>query len=384
MSGIEFCTPTAIVSAAGCSIRVADDHALRMCKHILVVTDENLNKLGFVDRISSALASRGVLVTVFDKIEPDPSAATVRKATAMAREAGVDGVIGLGGGSPLDVSKLVALFIKSPQPIESTYGVDLAKGERLPLVLLPTTAGTGSEVTRVAVVTGDGDDKNPILAPQLICDSVYLDAELTLGLPAKVTAATGIDAMVHAIEAYTSAVRKNPVSDQMALQALSLLHSNIRTATHEGNQLEAREGMLMGSMLAGLAFANATVGGVHALAYPIGTQFHVSHGASNALVLVPVMRFNMPEAATHYANIARSLLPGMSGLDDIKAAVRLIDELGRLILEVNLETRLGEFGVSADHVEALTSGALRQERLLSYNFKALQANDIKDIFLSVL
>jgi alcohol dehydrogenase class IV len=384
MSGIDFRTPGSIISEPGCSTRVANDHALRMCKRIMLVTDKTLNGLGFADRVSGPLMAKGVSVIVFDDVEPEPSAVTVRTATAVAVEEGVDGIIGLGGGSPLDVSKLVALFTLSPQPIESTYGVDIAKGERLPLVLLPTTAGTGSEVTRVAVVTGDGDDKNPILAPQLICDSVYLDAELTLGLPAKVTAATGVDAMVHAIESYTSSIRKNAVSDQMALQAMHLLYGNIRKATSEGTNLAAREGMLTGSMLAGLAFANATVGGVHALAYPIGTQFHVSHGASNALVMVPVMRFNMPEAARLYAEIARSLLPELESVSDEQAANGLIDSLEKLIVEVGLENRLSDFGIGAGDIAKLTQGALRQERILSYNFKALQPGDISDIFHSVL
>jgi alcohol dehydrogenase class IV len=384
MSGIEFRTPAYIKSETGCSDRVAEDHALRMCKRVMLVTDKNLNSLGLVDKVSASLIAKGISVVVFDDVEPEPSVATVRKATASAVEEGVDGVIGLGGGSPLDVSKLVALFTESPQPIESTYGVDLAVGTRLPLVLLPTTAGTGSEVTRIAVVTGDGDDKNPILAPQLICDSVYLDAELTLGLPAKVTAATGVDAMVHAIESYTSSIRKNVASDQMALQAMHLLYGNIHKATSEGTNLAAREGMLIGSMLAGLAFANATVGGVHALAYPIGTQFHVSHGASNALVMVPVMRFNMPDAAELYAEIARSLIPELESATDEQAANRLIDSLEELIVEVGLENRLSDFGIRADDIAELTQGALRQERILSYNYKTLQPGDISEVFRSVL
>jgi alcohol dehydrogenase class IV len=384
MSEIDFRTPGTIISGPGCCTRVAEEHALRTCRRVLVVTDRNLNSLGFAERITKPLERKGVSTLVYDEVEPEPSAATVRKATAMAAEEGVDGVIGIGGGSPLDVAKLVALFALSPQPIESTYGVDLAKGSRLPLVLLPTTAGTGSEVTKVAVVTGDGDDKNPILAPQLICDAVYLDAELTLGLPSKVTAATGVDAMVHAIESYTSAIRKNAVSDQMALQAMQLLYGSINTATGDGTNLKAREDMLAGSMLAGLAFANATVGGVHALAYPIGTKFHVSHGASNALVLVPVMRFNMPEAAGHYAEIARSLIPGLELASDEESAGRLIDSLEQLIVDVGLENRLSDFNIGEKDIPKLTKGALRQERILSYNFKTLRPEDISEVFLSVL
>jgi alcohol dehydrogenase class IV len=334
--------------------------------------------------VVEALRRKGVEVFVFDEVETDPSAKTVRQAAAFARANNVDGVVGMGGGSPMDVAKLAALLAASPQPLEDLYGVDRAKGERHPLVLIPTTAGTGSEVTKVAVVTADNQDKSPILAPQLMCDTVILDVELTLGLPRKVTAATGVDAMVHAIEAFTSGVRKNPVSDRLALHAMELLYGSIRTVVEDGEQVEARARMLTGSMLAGLAFANATVGAVHALAYPVGAQFHVSHGGSNAVVLVPVMRHNLPEAAPLYAQIAGAVIPNFENRDEYAAANRLADALEILIAEVGLETRLSALGIKRDDVPQLTEGALRQQRLLSYNIKPLNRGDIDAIFRAAL
>jgi alcohol dehydrogenase class IV len=384
MDGFQFRIPGSIISGAGSLRQVATDYTLRSAHSVLLVTDRTMVQLGFADRISGLFNERGVEVSVFDQVEPEPSAETVRRAVAFGIEHGVDAVVGLGGGSPMDVAKLVALLVASPQPIEDTYGVDRAVGERLPLVLIPTTAGTGSEVTKVAVVTADNKDKAPILAPQLYCDTVILDVELTLGLPPKVTAATGVDAMVHAVEAYTSSIRKNPASDQLALQAMRLLFANVRTAVAHGDDVAARSAMLTGSMLAGLAFANSTVGAVHALAYPIGTQFHVSHGGSNAVVFVPVMRFNMPEAAPLYADIARAVLPGTRALDDETAATSLVDSLDELIPTVGLEGRLREFGIEEQHLSDLTDGALRQERLIGYNFKPMDRTDVESAFRAAL
>jgi len=384
MSSFEFRTPGSIVSGAGAVRQIGESRALVSARRVLLVTDRTLVDLGLAGRVEEALTQRGAEVLTFAEVEPEPSAETVRRAAAAGRDGGVDAVVGLGGGSPMDVAKLAALLVASPQPVEDTYGVDRARGNRLPLVLVPTTAGTGSEVTKVAVVTGDDGDKSPILAPQLVCDTVILDVELTLGLPPGITAATGVDAMVHAIEAYTSAVRKNPVSDQLALQALRLLFGNVRIAFAHGDQLEPRSQMLTGSMLAGLAFVNATVGAVHALAYPLGPQFHVSHGGSNALVLVPVMRFNMPEATPLYAEIARAIVPGADVGDDQEAGDGLVASLESLIPEVGLQGRLREAGVQEGDVPALVAGALRQERLLSYNVKPMTPQDIESVYRAAL
>ncbi|TXM88309.1 iron-containing alcohol dehydrogenase, partial [Methylobacterium sp. WL103] len=232
-----------------------------------------------------------------------------RAAAAFARASGSELVLAIGGGSALDTAKLVAYLARSHEALDAIYGVGLAKGARLPLILVPTTAGTGSEVTPIAIVTTPTQEKKGVVAPRLLPDWAVLDPELTLGLPAAVTAATGIDAMVHAIEAYTSRHRKNPISDGLARQALGLLACHIRTACADGGDVEARSGMLLGSMLAGMAFANAPVAAVHALAYPVGALFHVPHGLSNALVLMGVLRFNLPEAQALYAELAPILDP---------------------------------------------------------------------------
>ena len=231
-------------------------------------------------------------------------------AHGMARENDVTGVVGFGGGSSLDVAKLSALLAGSGEDLEAAWGVGNAKGPRLPLVLVPTTAGTGSEVTPVAIITVGGDEKRGVSSPILLPDIALLDAELTLSLPAGTTAATGIDAMVHAIEAYASkSANNNPMSRMLAVEALRLLGGHIERVIAEPGDIEARAAMLLGSTLAGMAFANSPVAAVHALAYPIGGTFHVPHGLSNALVLPHVLAFNAAEAAQRLGGALRRPRP---------------------------------------------------------------------------
>jgi alcohol dehydrogenase len=208
--------------------------------------------------------------------------------------------------------------------------------------------------------------------------------ELTLGLPPKNTADTGVDAMVHAIEAYTSRVRKNPVSDQLAVKALQLLFPNVLLAVKSGDQMAPRQAMLTGSMLAGLAFANASVGAVHALAYAIGALFKVSHGASNAAVLPAVMRFNLPDAMPLYAQLGRTLLPELSSQSDQEVADQFIAVLEQRITDVGLTTSLRDFGIQATDLPQLVDAAARQERLLSYNARSMLPSDIEGVFRSIL
>jgi alcohol dehydrogenase class IV len=383
-SNFAFHTPAEILCEPGVIGKVAELHALTGARRVLVITDKSLSALGFAAKVTDALQADGKQAVVFDAVEAEPSFATTRAAVEFGRSNDVDAVIGLGGGSPMDVAKLVSLLIPSPQDLAGIVGVDRATGARLPLVLVPTTAGTGSEVTKVAVVTADDGDKSPILAPQLYCDSVLLDVELTLGLPPKNTADTGVDAMVHAIEAYTSRVRKNPVSDQLAVKALQLLFPNVLLAVKSGDQMAPRQAMLTGSMLAGLAFANASVGAVHALAYAIGALFKVSHGASNAAVLPAVMRFNLPDAMPLYAQLGRTLLPELSSQSDQEVADQFIAVLEQRITDVGLTTSLRDFGIQATDLPQLVDAAARQERLLSYNARSMLPSDIEGVFRSIL
>jgi alcohol dehydrogenase class IV len=334
---------------------------------VLLITDAGVRRLGLCDTALKAFEAAGRPVIVFDAVEADPSADTVQAAAEVGRQAGADAVIGLGGGSPMDVAKLAAYLLGSGEALDAIYGVDQAKGARLPLVLIPTTAGTGSEATPVAIVTVGGAEKKGVVSQPLYADWAVLDAELTVGLPAHVTAATGVDAMVHAIEAYTSARLKNPLSDLMAEQALRLLAANIRTAVQDGQNRPAREAMLLGAHLAGVAFANAPVAGVHALAYPLGGYFHVPHGLSNALMLPHVLDHNMEGALDHYAELAVMIDPALNAQSRQGRARGLIEALRRIIADCGLPNQLRAVGVSPEHLDLLASEAIKQQRLLINN-----------------
>jgi alcohol dehydrogenase len=250
----------------------------------------------------------------------------------------------------------------------------------LPLLLVPTTAGTGSEVTPVAVITTGETTKAGISSPVLLPDVAVLDAALTLGLPPTVTAMTGVDAMVHAIEAYTSRHKKNPLSDNLAVNALRLLSRNIRTAVREGGNQQARAEMLLGACLAGQAFANAPVAAVHALAYPLGGHYHIPHGLSNSLVLPSVLTFNAPSAQAQYAELAEVVLgETLTGSDEAKTAL-LIFALRELIEDVMLPATLRQAGVKAADLEVLAADAMLQQRLLVNNPREITYADALGIY----
>jgi alcohol dehydrogenase len=242
------------------------------------------------------------------------------------------------------------------------------EGPRLPLVLMPTTAGTGSEVTAISIVTTGATTKSGVVSPIQYPDLALLDAELTLGLPALATAATGIDAMVHAIEAYTSVRLKNPLSDMLARRALELLSANLLNACRDGRDRTAREALLLGATLAGQAFSNAPVAAVHALAYPLGGHFHVAHGLSNALVLTHVLRFNAPNATPLYAQLAEPIGCAVDArASEAERAEAFIAGMEKLVLDTAVPRTLREVGVKDTDLAMLASDAMKQERLLGNN-----------------
>nr|WP_295469574.1 iron-containing alcohol dehydrogenase [Mesorhizobium sp.] len=382
MTPFVFNTTPSIVFEAGSSRRFGAIVGKRLGTKVLVVTDPGLRKLGLCDPAIASLEQAGVAVTVFDEVEADPSRATLMRAVEAGRAAGVTGVAGFGGGSSLDVAKLAALLLGSGENLDEAWGVAQAKGPRLPLALVPTTAGTGSEVTPVSIITVGEEEKRGVSSPVILPDVAVLDAELTLGLPAAITAATGVDAMVHAIEAYASKnANNNPLSKMLAKQALQLLGANIETAVFNGKDVEARGAMLLGSMLAGQAFANSPVAAVHALAYPIGGTFHVPHGLSNALVLPHVLRFNAPDAAHLYAEIAADAFPRLAGEEGAQGRCSaFIEELAALSKKLGMQTKLREVGIGEEHLAKMASDAMKQQRLLVNNPRAVGEADALTIY----
>lgn len=378
MQGFQFQTIKTILSEPGSSARLGELVKEIGAERVLVVTDPGIKSLGLLDTALAGLEDAGVAVTLYDKVQADPPEASVLEAGALARNCAAGAVIGFGGGSSMDTAKLAAFLARSDQPLGEAYGVGNARGERLPLIQVPTTAGTGSEVTPIAIVTTGEATKMGAVSPILYADFAVLDADLTLGLPAKVTAATGIDAMVHAIEAYTTKHKKNPVSDALAREALSLLGNNIRTACEDGGNREARAAMLLGSLLAGMSFANAPCAAVHALAYPVGGHFHVPHGLSNSLVLPHVLRFNAPEAESQYAEIAGIAIPGLesgAGMTE-----RLAAGFESLVDDLAIESRLSQVGVSHNQLPMMAEDAMKQERLLVNNPREVSYDDALAIY----
>ncbi|KQW90011.1 alcohol dehydrogenase [Massilia sp. Root418] len=380
-----FSTVAHIVSELGAARKLGEHVRARFpsAQRALLVTDPGFLKTGLVQAPADSLAAAGFHVKIYSDVVADPPEQIVLAAVAAAREHHADVVIGLGGGSSMDVAKLIAVLAASDQPLAAIYGIGNVKGARLPLVQIPTTPGTGSEVTNIAIVTTGATTKMGVVAPQLYADLAILDAELTTGLPAMVTAATGIDAMVHAIEAYTSRHKKNPLSDMLARQALGLLSRNLIAACENGKNLAARQAMLLGAMLAGQAFSNAPVAAVHALAYPIGGIFHVPHGLSNSLVLPHVLRFNAPEAAPLYAELAGIVVPHAEGTVEARAEA-LVVAMQQIAVITGIERSLQQVGIAESDLDRLADEAMLQTRLLGNNPRELSRADARAIYAAAL
>jgi alcohol dehydrogenase len=380
MNPFEFRTVPAVFVEFGASRRLGTILRERFNQtRICLVTDGFLHRSGLLAPALASLKEAGWQVQVIDDVVADPPEAVVLAAANSARAAGAELILGLGGGSSMDVAKLIAALAGSTQLLSDMYGVGKVTGPRLPLVQIPTTAGTGSEVTPISIVTTGETTKTGVVSPQLYADLTILDAELTMGLPPKITAATGIDAIVHAIEAYTTKLRKNPLSDMLAREALRLLTTHLLPACKNGQDRGAREGMLLGAMLAGQAFANAPVAAVHALAYPIGGIFHVPHGLSNALVLPHVLRFNAPAATSLYAELAVIAVPGCTGSEEARTNA-LIGHLELLAKETGIERTLREVGIAESDIARLTKDAMLQTRLLVNNPRELSERDVEGIY----
>lgn len=378
-SAFTFTTVPKTLFERGASAKLAETAApaLRGAKRILFVTDAGVKAAGLAESALAGLQDAGLAVHIYDKTVADPPEATVFEAVEEGRAFGAEAVIGFGGGSPMDTAKVVAVLLSGEQPLSEMYGVQQITASRPPLILLPTTAGTGSEVTNVAVITTGATSKRGIAADPLYADMAILDPDLTLGLPRHPTAYTGIDAMVHAIEAYTNKRSKNPVSDALALTALKKLHGSILRACEDGSDIDARGDMLLGAMLAGQAFSNSPCAGVHAMAYPLGGMFHVPHGLSNAVVLPPVLRYNAPEAETLYTEIAQhlGLTPSSTGL---------IDEMDRIAEAVGIERRLSQLGIQHTDVPAMSKDVAANDRLLPNNPREMTYEAIVAMYEEIL
>lgn len=350
-------------------------------QNILLVTDPFLHEMGLTQKIIAPLEALNLTINVYTKVVPEPPLAVAEELVAYAREHKSDMVIGLGGGSALDLAKLAGIITVHEGDVKDYLNLTatrklLHKG--LPTILIPTTSGTGSEVTNIAVVSLK-TTKDVVTHDYLLADVAIVDPELTMSLPPKVTAATGVDALTHAVEAYISR-NASPVSDALALQAIQLISGSLRTAVKDGQNKEARIAMSYGSYLAGLAFFNAGVAGVHALAYPLGGQFHIAHGDSNAVLLPYVMGYIRSSCEKRMKDIYNAMGFNSSYLSQEEASHKCVEELQRFVEDVGIPSSLKGFGVGEDALTSLTEDATKQTRILARSPMPLEKEDIFAIY----
>ena len=384
LNNFIFNTTSGIRFGSGMSKLCAEEVSKKLGPNILFITDKDLMSLKLTEPALIELRKYSSIVEIFQDVEADPSIKTLLKSIEVGKKINATGVIGFGGGSSMDVAKLSSLILGSNENIDDVWGVSNAKGPRLPLVLVPTTAGTGSEVTPISIITVGEEEKKGVSSEIILPDIAILDPDLTIGLPAHTTAATGIDAMVHAIEGYTSANKNNnPISKMLAVEALKLLAGSIERAVFDGSDIKARGNMLIGAMLAGKAFANSPVAAVHALAYPIGGTFHVSHGLSNSLVLPYVLRFNSVDSKTtkDYAELAPYIFPDIN-TDQGNQAIcnEFIDKLEVLSKKIGLPQKLREVNIPKEACKKMASDAMKQTRLLVNNPREVTERDALNIY----
>ncbi|MBR8186440.1 iron-containing alcohol dehydrogenase [Burkholderia ambifaria] len=387
MTIYHFQTVKHIVHGAGSLDTLADKLSLldTPVERIALITQPAMEDLGIADRVIESLNAKDVDVRIIRGVEPEPTIGNVEtvyqeRIAPFAPQA----ILSIGGGSVLDAAKLFAVRLTNDEPLRNWLGIDLIKHPGVPMILVPTTAGTGSEVTPNAIVTlPDEALKVGIVSRHLLPQIVILDAELTLGLPKPITAATGMDAFVHALESYIS-TKANPISDMYAMESMRLIGANIVEAYENGRSLKAREAMMLGSMYGGLALTAAGTAAVHALAYPLGGMFNVTHGVANAMLLPHVMAFNLDAIEGRLSNVARALdLASKTDADPV-AARKLIDKMEEWTAAVDIPQDLRKFGVSEEHLDALAVAASKVKRLLGNNPKALTLDDMKSIYSRLL
>ncbi|MBN2777366.1 MAG: iron-containing alcohol dehydrogenase [Bacteroidales bacterium] len=325
-----------------------------------------------------------ISLMIFDEICPDPGYEVADLASRNAILSKCDIIIGIGGGSAMDIAKIVAVNVLSGGNCKDLISAQEKINNRLPLILIPTTAGTGSEVTHISILSDNLEQtKNGIVNPSLYADVAILDPVLTLNLPPDVTAYSGVDAIIHAIEALTS-VMSNPLSDMLALEALSILHSNIIEAFNNGHNLEARSNMLYGSMLAGKAFANSSVGAIHAFAYPIGAEYHIPHGLANSIMMSSVLRFNLSANPKKYAQAAKAIGIDTRGKTDDQAAHLLLIELDNIIDKLNIKRFLRFYGVTQADISRLAQKVMKITRLLNNNPRQISLQQAELLYMEAL
>lgn len=353
------------------------------CSNPLIVLDKTLSASGFGDKVSGLLDNNGLNHTIFDKVTAEPELRLADDGAKIAIKSGNDSVVGIGGGSAMDVAKAVAVLAANKGKAADYLGLNKVPGPGLPKIMVPTTAGTGSEVTFTSVFSRKNlKKKEGMNSPYLYPELAVLDPLLTLSLPPEPTAATGIDALCHAIESYTS-INSSPMSEMFSLKAIDLIASNLRTCVHDGSDLEAREQMLLGSLYAGFGLANAGVGAVHSLSYPLGGKYGIPHGLANTIMLPPVMEFNMPAALGKFATIAAVMGEQIDDLSLREAAYLAVEAVESLIEDCDIYAGLENLGIPEEVFPELAEVAMTVTRPLENNPRKVTVEDAIEIYRQV-
>ncbi len=377
------CTPK-IVFGPGSIKTIAQELQEIACDNLFIVTDPGIVKAGLVEILENVLKENNVKFSRFDQVEADPRYELVEEVTQLYIDSKASAVIGIGGGSAQDIAKGVSVRVNNDGPFRKYVGTNLIPNKGVPLILIPTTAGTGSESTTVAIYSDNQEKlKVGVASPYLLPSVALLDPELTLGVPPAITAATGMDALIHAVEAYTS-VNATPMSDMLAIEAIRIIVDNIRTAYANGSNLEARTKMLRGSLLAGMAFSVAGVTAVHAFAYPIGAEFHIPHGVANTIMFIPVMEFNYLGNLDRFAQLADFMGLSTCGKDKRTRALDALEAIRTLALDLNVPQQLSDYGVKKEDVPALSEAVLLVTRLLNNNPRKVTYKDAEAIYTKAL
>jgi len=375
-----FRVPCQIIFGNGAADRVGEEAKRFGATHAFVLSDPNLQKLGVTERIVASISSQGIRPTVYTGIEFEPSVQSIAPVLSVAKEAGCDLVVGLGGGSTLDTAKAVAMLLGNTGQTEDYLGIGLVKQRGAPSILMPTTGGTGAEVTPNALFyVPAAREKKAIVSPHIIPDVAIVDPALTVTVSPAVTAATGIDALSHAVEAYTS-LNATPLTDLYSLEAVRLIGAHMRTAVANGNDLEAREGMARASLYAGIGIGNAGTNIVHALAYPLQGQHRITHGVANSLLLPYGMQYNALSNLLKFASVAEALGEPVAGLSPRDAAARSVEACRLLSQDVGIPQKMHEVGIRPDHINDLVEGAMKMTRLWANNPRVVRPDDARAIF----
>jgi alcohol dehydrogenase class IV len=374
--------PGKVCFGAG-SLNIINAEARKLgTRHSLIVTDAGVYQAGLVDPVKEYLSQANISVDIFSEAEPEPTLPRLNAISRELRKESYDLLVGLGGGSSLDTAKGLSILLAHDGRAEDYLGTENIPGPGIPLFTIPTTAGTGSEVTKYAIF-GDPERglKLAMLSTHLLARLAIIDPTLTYNCPPRITAAAGIDALTHGIECYTGKKAHN-FSDALALEAMRLISGNLRTAVRNGTDRKARNQMAEGALLAGIAFGNSGVAAVHALAYPLGSHFHVPHGIANGILLPHVMQANLQSNLPKYAVVAQMLGVKTQGLSQQEAAQQAVAAVKDLIADTDVPLRLRDLGVPQDTLEEMAVATMEISRLLEVNPKQLTLDDVRQIWIS--